>query len=110
MPIAYNLGKPFIPVRKKGKLPRETVSQVYDLEYGTAEIEIHKEDVKPGMKIVLIDDLIATGGTLEAAAKLFDKMGAPVVKIVCLLELKGLNGRAALEGLDVETIIAYDGI
>lgn len=110
MPIAYNLGKPFIPVRKKGKLPRETVSQVYDLEYGTAEIEIHKEDVKPGMKIVLIDDLIATGGTLEAAAKLFNKMDAPVVKIVCLLELKGLNGRAALEGLDVETIIAYDGI
>ncbi len=110
MPIAYNLGKPFIPVRKKGKLPRETVSQVYELEYGTAEIEIHKEDVKPGMKIVLIDDLIATGGTLEAAAKLFDKMDAPVVKIVCLLELKGLNGRAALEGLDVETIIAYDGI
>ena len=110
MPIAYNLGKPFIPVRKKGKLPRETVSQSYELEYGTAEIEIHKEDVKPGMKIVLIDDLIATGGTLEAAAKLFDKMDAPVVKIVCLLELKGLNGRAALEGLDVETIIAYDGI
>jgi len=110
MPIAYNLGKPFIPVRKKGKLPRETVSQVYELEYGTAEIEIHKEDVKPGMKIVLIDDLIATGGTLEAAAKLFNKMDAPVVKIVCLLELKGLNGRAALEGLDVETIIAYDGI
>ena len=110
MPIAYNLGKPFIPARKKGKLPRETVSQVYDLEYGTAEIEIHKEDVKPGMKIVLIDDLIATGGTLEAAAKLFNKMDAPVVKIVCLLELKGLNGRAALEGLDVETIIAYDGI
>ena len=110
MPIAYNLGKPFIPVRKKGKLPRETVSQSYELEYGTAEIEIHKEDVKPGMKIVLIDDLIATGGTLEAAAKLFGKMDAPVVKIVCLLELKGLNGRAALEGLDVETIIAYDGI
>ena len=110
MPIAYNLGKPFIPVRKKGKLPRETVSQSYELEYGTAEIEIHKEDVKPGMKIVLIDDLIATGGTLEAATRLFGKMDAPVVKIVCLLELKGLNGRAALEGLDVETIIAYDGI
>ena len=110
MPIAYNLGKPFIPVRKKGKLPRETVSQAYELEYGTAEIEIHKEDVKPGMKIVLIDDLIATGGTLDAAAKLFDKMDAPVVKIVCLLELKGLNGRKLLEGYDVETIIAYDGI
>ncbi|MDO4745824.1 MAG: adenine phosphoribosyltransferase [Bacillota bacterium] len=110
MPIAYNLGKPFIPVRKKGKLPRETVSQEYSLEYGTAEIEIHKEDVKAGTRIVLIDDLIATGGTLNAAVKLFDKLDAPVVKVVCLLELKGLNGRAALEGLDVATVIAYDGI
>ena len=110
MPIAYNLGKPFIPVRKKGKLPRETVSQSYDLEYGTAEIEVHKEDVKAGMRIVLIDDLIATGGTLAAAAKLFGKLDASVVKIVCLLELKGLKGRKQLEGLDVETIIAYEGI
>ena len=110
MPIAYNLGKPFIPVRKKGKLPRATVSQEYDLEYGTAEIEVHKDDVKPGSKIVLIDDLIATGGTLAAAAKLFSQLDADVIKIVCLLELKGLNGRAALEGLDVETIIAYEGI
>lgn len=110
MPIAYNLGKPFIPVRKKGKLPRETVSESYELEYGTAEIEVHKDDVKPGMKIVLIDDLIATGGTLSASARLFDRLGAPVVKIVCLLELKGLNGRRMLEGYDVETIIAYEGI
>lgn len=110
MPIAYNLGKPFIPVRKKGKLPRETVSQSYELEYGTAEIEVHKDDVKPGMKIVLIDDLIATGGTLSAAARLFNRLEASVVKIVCLLELKGLNGRRMLEGYDVETIIAYEGI
>ena len=69
MPIAYNLHKAFIPVRKKGKLPRETVSAKYDLEYGTAEIEIHKEDLRPGMKVVIIDDLIATGGTVEAAVK-----------------------------------------
>lgn len=110
MPIAYNLGKPFIPVRKKGKLPRETVSMSYELEYGTAEIEVHKEDVKAGMRVVLIDDLIATGGTLEAAAKLFEKLDAPVVKIVCLLELKGLNGRGKLEEYPVETVIAYDGI
>lgn len=110
MPIAYNLGKPFIPVRKKGKLPRETVSESYELEYGTAEIEVHKNDVKPGTRVVLIDDLIATGGTLNAAAKLFKQLDAPVVKIVCLLELKGLNGRALLEDYDVETIIAYEGI
>lgn len=110
MPVAYNLGKPFIPVRKKGKLPREIVSQSYELEYGSAEIEVHKEDVKVGTRIVLIDDLIATGGTLNAAARLFEKLDASVVKIVCLLELKGLNGRKQLEGYDVETIVAYDGI
>lgn len=109
MPIAYNLGKAFIPVRKKGKLPRETVSQSYDLEYGTATIEVHKDDIHPGMKIVLIDDLIATGGTLEAAAKLITGLGGEIVKVICLLELKGLAGRDKLEGLDVSTVIAYDG-
>ncbi len=80
MPIAYNLHKAFIPVRKKGKLPRETVSAKYDLEYGTAEIEIHKEDLRPGMKVVIIDDLIATGGTVEAAVKLAESLGAEVGK------------------------------
>ncbi len=109
MPIAYNLGKAFIPVRKKGKLPRDTVGATYELEYGTAEIEVHKEDVKPGTRIVIIDDLIATGGTLEAASQLFEKLDAPVVKIVCLLELKGLNGRDKLKGYSVDTVIAYDG-
>lgn len=109
MPIAYNLCKPFIPVRKKGKLPRETVSASYELEYGTAEIEVHKNDVKPGMKIVLIDDLIATGGTLQAAAQLFKKLDAPVVKMVCLLELKGLEGRKKLNDYDVDTVITYEG-
>ena len=109
MPIAYNLGKPFIPVRKKGKLPRETVSASYELEYGTAEIEVHKDDVKPGMRVVLIDDLIATGGTLCAAAQLFEQLGASIAKIVCLIELKGLDGRSRLEGYPVDTVIAYDG-
>lgn len=109
MPIAYNLGKPFIPVRKKGKLPRETVSASFELEYGTAEIEIHKDDVRPGARVVLIDDLIATGGTLNAATKLFEQLGASVVKIVCLLELKGLNGRQALGGHSIDTVIAYEG-
>ena len=109
MPIAYNLGKPFIPVRKKGKLPRETVSASYELEYGTAEIEVHKDDVKPGMRVGLIDDLIATGGTLCASAQLFEQLGASIAKIVCLLELKGLDGRSRLEGYPVDTVIAYDG-
>ena len=98
MPIAYNLHKAFIPVRKKGKLPRETVSAKYDLEYGTAEIEIHKEDLRPGMKVVIIDDLIATGGTVEAA-----------VKIAFVMELAGLKGRERLAGYDVESVITYEG-
>lgn len=109
MPIAYNLHKAFIPVRKKGKLPRETVSAKYDLEYGTAEIEIHKEDLRPGMKVVIIDDLIATGGTVEAAVKLAESLGAEVVKIAFAMELAGLKGRERLAGYDVESVITYEG-
>ncbi len=109
MPIAYNLHKAFIPVRKKGKLPRETVSAKYDLEYGTAEIEIHKEDLRPGMKVVIIDDLIATGGTVEAAVKLAESLGAEVVKIAFVMELAGLKGRDRLAGYDVESVITYEG-
>ena len=109
MPIAYNLHKAFIPVRKKGKLPRETVSAKYDLEYGTAEIERHKEDLRPGMKVVIIDDLIATGGTVEAAVKLAESLGAEVVKIAFVMELAGLKGRERLAGYDVESVITYEG-
>lgn len=109
MPIAYNLHKAFIPVRKKGKLPRETVSAKYDLEYGTAEIEIHKEDLRPGMKVVIIDDLIATGGTVEAAVKLAESLGAEAVKIAFVMELAGLKGRERLAGYDVESVITYEG-
>ena len=109
MPIAYNLHKAFIPVRKKGKLPRETVSAKYDLEYGTAEIEIHKEDLRPGMNVVIIDDLIATGGTVEAAVKLAESLGAEVVKIAFVMELAGLKGRERLAGYDVESVITYEG-
>ncbi len=109
MPIAYNLHKPFLPIRKKGKLPRETVSASYELEYGSAEIEMHKDDVAPGMKIVLIDDLIATGGTLEAAGRLVEKLGGEVVKVICLLELKGLNGRQKIARYSVDTVVSYEG-
>ena len=91
MPIAYNMKKPFVLVRKKGKLPRETVEMSYDLEYGSATIEMHKDAIKPGQKVVLVDDLIATGGTIEAAAKLVEQLGGEVVKIIFLMELAGLE-------------------
>lgn len=84
VPIAYNLHKAFVPVRKKGKLPCETVSMEYDLEYGSAVIEMHKDSIKPGQKVVLVDDLVATGGTIEAAIKLVEELGGEVVKVVSL--------------------------
>ena len=108
-PIAYNLHKPFVLVRKKGKLPRETVSKEYDLEYGKAVIEMHKDAIKPGQKVVLVDDLIATGGTMKAAAELVEELGGEVVKIIFLMELAGLKGRDALKGYDVASVIKYEG-
>lgn len=109
MPIAYNLHKPFVLVRKKGKLPRETISKEYALEYGTAVIEMHKDAIKPGQKVVLVDDLIATGGTMKAAAELVEELGGEVVKIIFLMELAGLRGREVLKKYDVDTVIAYEG-
>ena len=109
MPIAYALGKPFVPVRKAGKLPCETVSQSYDLEYGQATIEIHKDAIKPGQKVVLVDDLIATGGTMEAAAKLVEKLGGEVVRMIFLIELAGLEGRKKLAKYDLASVVSYDG-
>ena len=109
MPMAYTMQKPFIPIRKKGKLPRETVERTYDLEYGTATIDVHKEDIFEGEKLVLVDDLLATGGTMEAACRLVESLGGEVVKILFLLELEGLNGRAKLEGYDIESLVKYPG-
>ncbi len=109
MPLAYNLHKPFELIRKAGKLPCETISQAYDLEYGQATIEMHKHAIEPGDKVVLVDDLIATGGTMEAAAKLVERLGGEVVKMVFLLELAGLNGRAKLGKYDVESVVTYEG-
>ena len=109
VPVAYLLGKGFVPVRKKGKLPRETVSQKYDLEYGQAEVELHKDAVRPGQKVVIVDDLIATGGSAEAAAKLGEKLGGQVVRMVFVMELAGLEGRKKLDGYDVESLIVYPG-
>ena len=109
VPVAYNMKKAFVPVRKKGKLPCETVSMEYDLEYGSAVIEMHKDSIKPGQKVVIIDDLIATGGTIEAITKLVEQLGGEVVKIVFLMELAGLDGRKKLAKYDVESVIRYEG-
>lgn len=109
MPLAYNLHKPFVLIRKKGKLPCQTVSKEYELEYGTATIEMHKDAIKPGQKVVLVDDLIATGGTIQAAAELVEMLGGEVVKILFLMELAGLNGREKLKRYDVSSIVRYEG-
>lgn len=109
VPVAYTQHKSFVPVRKKGKLPCETISTEYALEYGTAEIELHKDAILPGQKVVIIDDLIATGGTIEAIIKLIEQLGGEVVKICFVMELAGLKGRERLLGYPVESIITYEG-
>lgn len=109
VPIAYAFHKGFVPIRKKGKLPRETISQSYDLEYGSAAIEMHKDAIRPGDKVVLVDDLIATGGTIEASIRMIEALGGEVVKVVFLMELAGLKGRERLKGYDVESVITYEG-
>lgn len=109
VPIAYELGKPFVPIRKKGKLPCETISASYELEYGSAEIEMHKDSIKPGQRVVLVDDLIATGGTVEACIRLVEELGGEVAKIIFLMELAGLKGRDKLGGYDVASVITYEG-
>ncbi|GAB6160299.1 adenine phosphoribosyltransferase [Howardella ureilytica] len=107
VPVSYNLGKGFIPIRKKGKLPCETIAKEYGLEYGNSIIEIHKDAVKPGDKVIIVDDLMATGGTTKAMADLLEEIGADVVKIVCLLELEDLNGKEAVKDYNYEGIVKY---
>ncbi len=109
VPVAYALHKGFVPVRKKGKLPCKTVSMEYDLEYGSAVIEMHEDSIKPGQKVVIVDDLIATGGTTEAIIKLIEKLGGEVVKICFVMELAGLHGRDRLENYQVDALITYEG-
>ena len=109
VPVAYNLKKAFVPVRKKGKLPCETIERTYDLEYGTATIEMHKDAIKPGQKVVIVDDLIATGGTTEAMIKLVESLGGIVVGVVVLMELKGLKGREKIKGYRLDAAICYEG-
>ena len=109
VPIAYEMYKGFVPVRKKGKLPMETIEQSYDLEYGSATVEMHTDSIKPGQKVVVVDDLIATGGTIEASIKMIERLGGEVVKVVFLMELAGLKGRDKLQGYDVDSVIIYEG-
>ncbi|MCQ2524527.1 MAG: adenine phosphoribosyltransferase [Lachnospiraceae bacterium] len=108
-PIAYINKKPFVLIRKKGKLPCETVSKDYALEYGTATIEMHKDSIKPGQKVMIVDDLIATGGTTEAMIELVESLGGKVVGVVVLMELAGLNGREKLHGVPLYSAITYEG-
>ena len=108
-PIAYNLHKSFVLARKKGKLPCETIEESYALEYGTATVEMHKDAIKPGDRVVIVDDLIATGGTIEAIIKMVERLGGTVVKVIFLMELEGLKGRKRLKGYDVQSVIKYPG-
>lgn len=107
MPVAYKMKKAFIPIRKAGKLPCETVSKEYSLEYGTSVIEIHKDAFEKGAKIVLIDDLLATGGTCKAAAELIEDMGGEIKAMVFFIELENLNGRKLLENYNIDSVVKY---
>lgn len=109
VPIAYELNKAFVPVRKKGKLPRKTVSVSYDLEYGSETIEMHEDAIKKGDRVVIIDDLMATGGTVKAMVDLIEGLGGEIVKMCFVMELKGLNGRGKLQGYDIDSLIQYEG-
>ena len=107
-PVAANMHIGFVPVRKPGKLPRETISYRYDLEYGSNELHLHKDAIRPGQKVVIVDDLLATGGTVKATIRLVEELGGVVVGCAFLIELLGLEGRKALEGYDVFTLMAYE--
>jgi adenine phosphoribosyltransferase len=104
-PLAFHLGKGFIPIRKSGKLPWETINIEYDLEYGTSRIEMHKDGIVPGENVLVVDDVLATGGTLEASVRLIEQAGAKISGIGLLLELSGLDGRKKLESYHLESLI-----
>ena len=106
-PVAYGLGVGFVPVRKPGKLPSETISYSYGLEYGSDTLQIHKDAIKPGQRVAIVDDLLATGGTMEAAAKLIEQLGGEVVSTQFLIELEDLNGRDKLQDCHVNALIKY---
>ena len=105
--LAYELGAGFVPARKPGKLPWETVEATYELEYGTDSLEVHRDAVTPGARVVVLDDVLATGGTAKAKCELVEQLGGSVVGIVFVIELTFLNGRARLNGYDVHSLIQY---
>jgi adenine phosphoribosyltransferase len=107
-PVAYHFGAGFVPVRKAGKLPWESESEQYELEYGTETLEIHKDAFKPGERVLIVDDVLATGGTARATAKLVERLGGTVVGIACLIELGFLHGRKAIEDYDFFALITFD--
>src|SRR5438128_60094 len=106
-PVAYHFGAGFVPVRKEGKLPWEAVREEYALEYGTAVLEIHKDAIQPGDRVLIVDDVLATGGTAHATARLVERLGGNVMGIACLIELGFLNGRKALAGYDFFSLITF---
>jgi adenine phosphoribosyltransferase len=106
-PVAYHFGAGVIPVRKKGKLPHDTIDEEYALEYGTAALEIHKDAFQPGERVLIVDDVLATGGTAKAAARLVERIGGKVCGIATLIELDFLHGRDKLQGYDLFTLIHY---
>ena len=106
--LANRLKVGFVPIRKFGKLPADTVEQKYDLEYGTDTLEIHKDAVTPGQRVLIVDDLLATGGTIQATCKLIEKLGGAVAGILIMIELGFLNGRDKLKDYDLFTLIRYD--
>jgi adenine phosphoribosyltransferase len=107
-PVAYNIGASFVPVRKKQKLPGQTITTSYDLEYGTETVEMHNDAISPGQNVVIIDDLLATGGTAQAAVNLVEKLKGRVIEVEFIIELRPLKGRKKLEGHDVYTMLGYD--
>jgi adenine phosphoribosyltransferase len=107
-PLAYALGAGFVPVRKKGKLPADTISVSYNLEYGSDELELHKDSIKPGQRVAIVDDLLATGGTIGSVAKLVEMVGGEVVSIDFVIELSELKGRDKLQKYDVMSLVQYD--
>ncbi len=108
VPVAYALGAGFVPVRKKGKLPCETLSISYDLEYGSDELQIHKDAIKKGQRVAIVDDLLATGGTIQTVAKLVEEAGGEVVSLNFVIELTELKGRSKLESYEVNSLVKYD--